>query len=268
MKLTMLGTGNAAVTRCYNTCFVLTNQNEEHFLVDGGGGNGILRQLQQTGILPKEIHHIFVTHQHIDHVLGIIWLIRLACQRMAKDSTEQDLIIYAHQELAELIYEMCKALLPRSQSQFLKKRVLFQTVGDGETRDILGRRVTFFDIHSTKTKQFGFTMLLENEKKLTCCGDEPYREILRPYAVGSQWLLHEAFCLSTQAEHFHPYEKHHSTAKDAAIAAQDLAVENLLLYHTEDETLAQRKESYIEEGRQYFRGNIIVPEDLEEIQLC
>ena len=35
MKLTMLGTGNAMVTKCYNTCFVL-REGEECFLVDGG----------------------------------------------------------------------------------------------------------------------------------------------------------------------------------------------------------------------------------------
>ena len=35
----MLGTGNAMVTRCYNTCFVLRNQ-EDCLLVDAGGGNG------------------------------------------------------------------------------------------------------------------------------------------------------------------------------------------------------------------------------------
>ena len=28
MKLTMLGTGNALVTKCYNTCFVIENVND------------------------------------------------------------------------------------------------------------------------------------------------------------------------------------------------------------------------------------------------
>ena len=35
MNITMLGTGNALVTECYNTCFVL-QENEEYFMVDGG----------------------------------------------------------------------------------------------------------------------------------------------------------------------------------------------------------------------------------------
>ena len=38
MKLTILGTGNATVTECYNTCFALSDGNR-HFLVDTGGGN-------------------------------------------------------------------------------------------------------------------------------------------------------------------------------------------------------------------------------------
>ena len=43
MKLTILGTGNAKVTKCYNTCFVL-NKDKEYFMIDGGGGNTILKQ--------------------------------------------------------------------------------------------------------------------------------------------------------------------------------------------------------------------------------
>ena len=49
MKLTMLGTGNALVTECYNTCFVLSDE-YGHFLVDGGGGNTVLSQLKKAGI--------------------------------------------------------------------------------------------------------------------------------------------------------------------------------------------------------------------------
>lgn len=67
------------------------------------------------------------------------------------------------------------------------------TVEDGESKEILGKKVTFFDIHSTKAKQFGFSMELGDGKKLTCCGDEPYNEANESYAKDSTWLLHEAF---------------------------------------------------------------------------
>lgn len=48
MKLTLLGTGNALVTECYNTCFVLS-EGEKHFMIDAGGGNTVLRQLKRAG---------------------------------------------------------------------------------------------------------------------------------------------------------------------------------------------------------------------------
>ena len=38
-NLIMLGTGNAMVTKCYNTCFAVQN-GEEYLLVDAGGGAG------------------------------------------------------------------------------------------------------------------------------------------------------------------------------------------------------------------------------------
>ena len=69
MKLTMLGTGNALVTECYNTCFVLSDE-YGHFLVDGGGGNTVLSQLKKAGVDLMDVHEIFVTHKHVDHIMG------------------------------------------------------------------------------------------------------------------------------------------------------------------------------------------------------
>ncbi len=78
-KMTMLGTGNATVTRCYNTCFVLETSTTR-LLVDAGGGNGILGQLEKVGIPIADIHHLYVTHAHTDHVLGVVWIIRMVAQ--------------------------------------------------------------------------------------------------------------------------------------------------------------------------------------------
>ena len=47
--LILLGTGNATVTKCFNTCFAIKT-GEEYFLVDTGGGNGIMTQLGKAGI--------------------------------------------------------------------------------------------------------------------------------------------------------------------------------------------------------------------------
>lgn len=266
MNLIMLGTGNALVTECYNTCFVLQEKNQ-YFMVDGGGGNAVLHQLKRANIDWKGVRAIFVTHKHIDHLLGIVWMVRIICQYMNQGQYEGDATIYAHDEVIDLLHDMADKLLQKKEAAFIGQRLHLIPVQDGEQKTILGRTVTFFDIQSTKAKQFGFCMELEDGQKLTCCGDEPYNPCERKYAQGSKWLLHEAFCLYSQADVFDPYEKHHSTVKDACELAEALGVQNLLLYHTEDKNLSHRKVLYIEEGKQYFAGKLFVPDDLETIVL-
>ena len=68
-------------------------------------------------------------------------------------------------------------------------------------------------------------------------------------------------------EIFSPYEKHHSTALDAGRLAEALGVKHLVLYHTEDKTLAERKEAYTREASSVFTGRVYVPDDLERISL-
>ena len=274
MKLTMLGTGNAVVTECYNTCFVLEDeertQEDRYFLVDGGGGNGLLHQLKEAGISWKDIRVMFLTHRHLDHLMGMIWMLRMILQNMQRGNYEGEAVIYGHDEVIALLRELAEKLLTKKECAFLDERLHLVEVKDGEEKTILGRRVTFFDIHSTKAKQFGFCMELEageNGRKLTCCGDEPYNECERSYAEGADWLLLEAFCLHSQADIFKPYQKNHSTAADAAKLAEELGAKNVILYHTEDRNIKERKQLYTEEGRNYFHGNLLVPEDLEVILL-
>lgn len=47
----------------------------------------------------------------------------------------------------------------------------------------------------------------------------------------------------------------------------ELDVKNLILYHTEELHGDNRKQLYLEEAQSVFNGNVIVPNDLEEIQL-
>ena len=157
MKLTILGTGNAKVTKCYNTCFAL-NEDKEYFMIDGGGGNTILKQLEDAGISWKEISTIFVTHKHIDHLLGIIWMLRMYCQGMARGQFDSEVTIYGHDEVISLLKQMAEMLLTPKETKFIGDKVHLEEVKDGEDRTILGHRVTFFDILSTKAKQFGFCM--------------------------------------------------------------------------------------------------------------
>ena len=170
-------------------------------------------------------------------------------------------------DLIETIDTIARLTIQGKFYKMLGKRIFLVPVEDGEHRNIIGYDVEFFDIHSTKAKQFGFTTVLKNGKKLTCAGDEPYNDANEVQVRGSAWLLHEAFCLDSQADIFKPYEKHHSTVKDACELADRLGIENLVLWHTEDKNYENRKVLYMREGKEYYSGNLYVPYDQEKIIL-
>ena len=261
----MLGTGNAQATECYNTCFVLSDGGR-HLLVDGGGGSGLLRQLKRAGLRWMDMREIFVTHKHVDHLLGIVWMVRMFCQGINRAQCEGGAVIYGHDEVIGVIESMSRMLFPEKETRHIGPSLRLVTVQDGEETELIGRRTSFFDIRSTKAKQYGFSMDAGG-KRLTCCGDEPYNECERPWAQGADWLMHEAFCLHSQADIFKPYEKNHSTVKDACELAQRLGVKNLLLCHTEDRSIQDRKALYTAEGRQFFQGSLFVPDDLETLEI-
>lgn len=71
----MLGSGHAMITKCYNTCFTIQN-NESTVLIDAGDGNGILTQMENANIDWHSLKAMFLTHAHTDHILEGIWVIR------------------------------------------------------------------------------------------------------------------------------------------------------------------------------------------------
>ncbi len=260
-RITILGTGNAQVTHCYNTCFMVHSRGGHQLLVDAGGGNGILQQLEKADIDWKTIHHLYVTHAHTDHILGVVWMMRMALQ------FQNPLKVYSHRKVLDVLTFNCQQLLPRKQSDRIGSVVEMVEIHDGDMMMIGDMQLQAFDIHSTKEKQFGFTMTMPGGKRLTCLGDEPYNDKNECYARGADWLMSEAFCVFEDRERFKPYEKHHSTALDAARLAEQLGVRNLILYHTEDKTISTRRQRYTAEAQSAYSGRVIVPDDLDVILL-
>lgn len=117
----------------------MLKNNDEILLVDTGGGAEIVRRLKQSNIDLKDIHNIFISHCHTDHILGLMWMLK----RMSK---------------------------------------LFEK-----------------DIYKGKLNK--------------------------------------------------------------------LNIKNLILYHTEETHMDNRRELYINEGKQYFSNNIIVPDEMEEFEV-
>lgn len=266
-QLIFLGTGAAMATECYNACFLLRTPDDEYFLTDAGGGNGILRQMKRAEIPFERLRCMFVTHGHSDHIMGTVWVIRRIASLMNKDFYGGEFHIYCHDVACEIIEMMAQMLLTRAELAQYGKRIRLHEIHDGEQVSFLNMKLTAFDIRSSKAKQFGYRLRFANRHSLVCLGDEPYNERCRAFVEKADWLVSEAFCLEADKEKFRAAEKNHGTVKESAINAEKVAVKHLVLYHTVDTTLERRKELYTAEASEHFHGEVYVPDDLDVIDM-
>ena len=231
--------------------------------MDGTGGSDILRAFDTMNLNWKKLHHAFLSHEHTDHFLGMIWVIRMIAELLELEEYEGVFYLYGNDVVLGKVLHVCRMILKKRSQAFLETRIKFVLVKDHERKHILNYDFTFFDIGSTKAKQYGFLLEYDNGKKLVFAGDEPLKETGKKYSKNVDWLLSEAFCLFNEEPKFHAYQYQHQTVKEASMIAQDLKVKNLLIWHTEDQTGKKRKERYTEEAKQFYKGNVWVPEDGE-----
>lgn len=264
-KLIMLGTGNGGTLDLYNTCFVIQNDNG-NFLVDTGGSIEIIKRLKKVNIDIKEIKHIFISHSHTDHILGLIWMFKKIGIAVINGEIETKINIYCNDVVYESILEVSKHILPEKLVASVLSIVDFHILNEEEEIQINGINYKFFDIKGRDTKQFGFECIIEG-KRVVFLGDETLNPNLYERVRDADYVMHEAFCLDSEENIFHAYQKNHSTVKSASEVMNRLDIKNLILYHTEESHGNERKKLYTKEAQESFKGNIYVPDDFEIIEL-
>lgn len=262
-KITMLGTGNGVAMDLYNTCFVIQNE-IGNFLVDTGGSIELIKRLDQVNIDYKTIHHIFLSHGHTDHILGLIWLFRKISLDIKMGETIEPISIYCNDVVYNSIKEVLKYFFPSKFIDLIDNLVNYIVLDDGDKYSINGIEYIFFDIKAKSTKQFGFECILNN-KKLLFLGDEPLNPVLYDKFKNFDYVMHEVFCLESEEKIYHAFLKNHSTTRNVCDVMNKLGVKNLILYHTEESHKERRKELYTKEAEEYFKGNVVVPDDMEDI---
>lgn len=264
-KIIILGVGNGGTLDLYNTCFVIQNSGGE-FLIDTGGSIELIKRLNASKIDYRNIKHIFISHSHTDHILGLFWYFKKISQVIKHEQDKVKRTIYCNDVVFETIQEVSKHILPSSLMDLIYKNFDFKVLKDGDKYQINGVDYKFFDIKAKGTKQFGFECVIGG-KKLAFLGDETLNPILYGKIKNFDYVMHEAFCLESEESIFHAYEKNHSTTKSVSEVMNGLGVKNLILYHTEDSHKDKRKKLYTEEAQKYFNGKIYVPDDLDVIEL-
>ncbi len=270
MKLNFLGVGTASATKIYHTCFTIQNNNE-HFLIDSGGGVEILTNLKKMNIDISGINHVFLSHIHIDHCLGMLWFLRK--RNWQSHDGLLPLNFYGSKKVLDDFKKVMQVLLKK---EFAKTGTLinFHEISDGQTINIIGLDFKFLDTHAKKDEMFGF-IASDEHKKVAFVGDEILKNELYDTVRDIDFLMLDALCIGKENKNvLHLRESledfltrtQHSSVKTASLLAKELNIKNLILFHTLD-NYKLRKFRYKNEAKKYFNGKVFVPNKFDKINI-
>ena len=291
MKITILGASSALQTPAnFNTSHVVS-VDEQLFLIDAG--DGIQVKLRQFGIKISRLNHIFISHLHGDHCLGIVGIL----SSWAMTGRTGDVHIYAHADLETLLQPhidyFCRdtpfsiefhAINPRSNEViFENKNVKVSTIPlkhgipacgflfeeKQRERHLIREKLDFYQIpiKDLQAIKAGGDWLAPDGKaignaELTRPADPPKRYA---YCTDTAYyekiipLIEGADCLFHEAtfskkDAARAKENNHSTAEDAALIASKSKVKQLIIGHYSSRY--KNFEKLVEEAQAIFPNTI------------
>lgn len=236
-------------------------------LVDTGSGNQLLNNIKNVGISIDQIHSLFISHKHIDHLLGIFPFLRKICQEMRKNNCHGILNIYCDKEIKSIVDTFISSTFHEVHENQYKEYIKYHFLENEQKLNIIGYEVEILDLYSKECIQYGFKTTLDNGKTIAFLGDVPCSENNYNKIKEIDWVLHEAMCLEKEEPIIKAREKNHSIVKDIAKNMQMLNAKNLVIWHTSDNDIKNRKKLYTNEAQENFKGNVYVPDDLDIIKL-
>jgi len=193
IKITILGSGTPRVNIDRFSQSILVEHKKDKFLFDAG--RGALLRLNQSHILPNEIHNIFFTHLHSDHILGFADILMTGWVYHRKSP----LNIYGPIGTKHFVDNTLKAfnedIIVRSKApERLDKKNLrsnITIIEDGYKINKNGLTIEAFSVkHEPFTHAFGFKIF--NDKYcMIISGDTTYTENVIRKAKNCDLLIHE-----------------------------------------------------------------------------
>ncbi len=193
IKIIILGSGTPRVNIDRFSQSILIEHKQDKFLFDTG--RGALLRLNQSNILPNEIHNIFFTHLHSDHILGFADILMTGWVYHRKSP----LNIYGPKGTKNFVESTIRSYkedinVRSSPPESLDKNNLksnITVIQDGYKLEKNGLTIEAFSVkHEPFTHAFGFKIF--NEKYcMIISGDTTYTENIIKQAQNCDILIHE-----------------------------------------------------------------------------
>ncbi len=154
IQITFLGTSQAIPTITRNHTAILINYDSNNLLFDCG--EGTQRQFRKAKINPCRLTHLFITHWHGDHILGIPGLF----QTLALNNYSKTLQIYGPKGTKKYIKEIFNIFMP-------VKKIKIQ-IHEINSKKVL--KTPDFEIQSTKLNHncpcLGYSFIEKNKLRI------------------------------------------------------------------------------------------------------
>jgi ribonuclease Z len=292
--LKILGSNSAAPAYNRHPTSQLLHIQQEYFLIDCGEATQM--QLNRYKIRFTHINHIFISHLHGDHYLGLVGLL----STMHLNKRTEDLYLYAPNGLTEIIslqfkysdtrlnykihfheltqkQEMifenenvtvetiplshriqCTGFLFREKPK--KRRINKEVMPDNLSLQQIMRLKKGEDIYNQKGdvlyRNQELTLPPKKSRSYAYCSDTRYQECIIPQIQGVDVLYHESTFLAKET--LRATETYHSTAAQAASIAYQAGARKLLLGHFSSRY--KDLSPFLDEARQVFAESYLAIE--------
>jgi ribonuclease Z len=260
LRLTFLGTGGAYPNSERDCMTLLLDWSGGALLLDCGPT--VTKQLYRLGHELKRISTIAITHFHGDHVLGLPFFVfgclierrqaplLVLCPEKDVDSLLSLIELCFPGTLAKLPFSLnVKGLKPENKAEAVKTEdFTIKAVSANHTVSSLSYCVEFQSLGKT----------------LVYSGDTRPNERLVEIGERCDLLIHD----STFSDSLKDYADNtgHSTARQAAKIANIVEAKTLALVHLHP-MYNGKEDTLLDEAKQVFGGIVVVPSDLQSIDL-
>jgi ribonuclease BN (tRNA processing enzyme) len=237
---------------------VSSGRDSRLWLVDGGPG--VLDGLEECALDLHTIEHVFVTHQHGDHVLGVPML-----NNAIWDSGEQKLVtIHGPTTALAAVRRVTLAVFPDHRDR-IRQALSFHA--HSTIAGIVEERIDSIAVrsapatHGVPATAYRFDL---PGASVVFSGDTAPSAEIEELARGADLLVHDAtFSGVREAGTKTP---DHSTPRDAGQTAARAGVKSLALVHLPPEADGQ-EDAIRQQASAVFDGEVLIPNDGDVVEL-
>ncbi len=265
IKVTLLGTGSPRPSVDRYGPAVLVEVGGRYLLFDTG--RGVVQRLQQLEVRVSDIHHVFLTHLHSDHITALddVWLTGWIYQRPSPLNIYGPKGTESYIKSLKQAYSFDVQLRNQYSGLDLKSGVMTSTdIKPGVIYSENGIKVTAFLVnHKPVDPAYGYRIDF-GERSVVISGDTTYSQSLVDHAMDVDLLVHEIMSVDSGILEKNPrlqkIQRYHTNTTQLAKVLESAKPRVAVMTHviavgvSEDEVLQQVNDNY--------QGELHMGEDL------